>query len=217
MIMKPKSKKFCFAKLLVFGLLMLALQLASFAGDLPVSEKVLAELDEEQRLEITEARYSEYAQLYSYTETNTSPLGTTFAYHESLILGLGCVAAVIAGNFRSKTVAKTVATGFIAFAVLNFGFHLAFALIDSSSWYTPYSLMECTPFIFGIMTTAVAGVIGILAFFADPVIDVISKKVEAKRWAAYNERIAAERKENAESEANVVAAENDEIELQQQL
>ena len=201
--MKPKSKKFCFAKLLVFGLLMLALQLASFAGDLPVSEKVLAELDEEQRLEITEARYSEYAQLYSYTETNTSPLGTTFTYHESLILGLGCVAAVIAGNFRSKTVAKTVATGFIAFAVLNFGFHLAFALIDSSSWYTPYSLMECTPFIFGIMTTAVAGVIGILAFFADPVIDVISKKVEAKRWAAYNERIAAERKENAESEANV--------------
>ena len=217
MIMKPKSKKFCFAKLLVFGLLMLALQLASFAGDLPVSEKVLAELDEEQRLEITEARYSEYAQLYSYTETNTSPLGTTFAYHESLILGLGCVAAVIAGNFRSKTVAKTVATGFICFTVLNFGFHLAFALIDSSSWYTPYSLMECTPFTFGIMTTAITGVIGILAFFADPVIDAISKKVEAKRWAAYNERIAAERKENAESEANVVAAENDEIELQQQL
>ena len=206
MIMKPKSKKFCFAKLLVFGLLMLALQLASFAGDLPVSEKVLAELDEEQRLEITEARYSEYAQLYSYTETNTSPLGTTFAYHESLILGLGCVAAVIAGNFRSKTVAKTVATGFIAFAVLNFGFHLAFALIDSSSWYTPYSLMECTPFIFGIMTTAVAGVIGILAFFADPVIDAIGKKVEAKRWAAYNERLAAERKEKADSEAAVNAA-----------
>ena len=214
MIMKPKSKKFCFAKLLVFGLLMLALQLASFAGDLPVSLEVLEEADQ---LDIAEAPYSEYAQLYSYTETNTSPLGTTFAYHESLILGLGCVAAVIAGNFRSKTVAKTVATGFIAFAVLNFGFHLAFALIDSSSWYTPYSLMECTPFLFGIMTTAVAGVIGILAFFADPVIDVISKKVEAKRWAAYNERIAAERKENAESEANVVAAENDEIELQQQL
>ncbi len=202
MIMKPKSKKFCFAKLLVFGLLMLALQLASFAGDLPVSLEVLEEADQ---LDIAEAPYSEYAQLYSYTETNTSPLGTTFAYHESLILGLGCVAAVIAGNFRSKTVAKTVATGFIAFAVLNFGFHLAFALIDSSSWYTPYSLMECTPFLFGIMTTAITGVIGILAFFADPVIDAIGKKVEAKRWADYNERIAAERKENAESEAAVNA------------
>lgn len=202
MIMKPKSKKFCFAKLLVFGLLMLALQLASFAGDLPVSLEVLEEADQ---LEIAEAPYSEYAQLYSYTETNDSPFGTTFTYHESLILGLGCIAAVIAGNFRSKTVAKTVATGLISFTVLNFGFHLAFALIDSSSWYTPYSLMKCTPFTFGIMTTAIAGVIGILAFFADPVIDVISKKVEAKRWADYNERLAAERKENAESEANVAA------------
>ena len=202
MIMKPKSKKFCFAKLLVFGLLMLALQLASFAGDLPVSLEVLEEADQ---LEIAEAPYSEYAQLYSYTETNDSPFGTTFTYHESLILGLGCIAAVIAGNFRSKTVAKTVATGLLSFTVLNFGFHLAFALIDSSSWYTPYSLMECTPFTFGIMTTAIAGVIGILAFFADPVIDVISKKVEAKRWADYNERLAAERKENAKSEANVAA------------
>ena len=201
MIMKPKSKKFCFAKLLVFGLLMLILQLTSFAGDLPVSLEVLEEADQ---LEIAEAPYSEYALLYSY-ETSDSPFSTTFAYHESLILGLGCVAAVIAGNFRSKTVAKTVATGFIAFAVLNFGFHLAFALIDSSSWYTPYSLMECTPFLFGILTTAITGVIGILAFFADPVIDAIGKKVEAKRWADYNERIAAERKENAESEAAVNA------------
>lgn len=203
MIMKPKSKKFCFAKLLVFGLLMLALQLASFAGDLPVSLEVLEEADQ---LEIAEAPYSEYAQLYSYTETNDSPFGTTFTYHESLILGLGCIAAVIAGNFRSKTVAKTVATGLLSFTVLNFGFHLAFALIDSSSWYTPYSLMECTPFLFGIMTTAVAGVIGILAFFADPVVDVISKKVEEKRWAAYNERLAAERKEKADREAAVNAA-----------
>ncbi|MBQ5885165.1 MAG: hypothetical protein IIW79_02010 [Clostridia bacterium] len=203
MIMKPKSKKFCFAKLLVFGLLMLALQLASFAGDLPVSLEVLEEADQ---LEIAEAPYSEYAQLYSYTETNDSPFGTTFTYHESLILGLGCIAAVIAGNFRSKTVAKTVATGLLSFTVLNFGFHLAFALIDSSSWYTPYSLMECTPFLFGIMTTAIAGVIGILAFFADPVVDVISKKVEEKRWAAYNERLAAERKEKADSEAAVNAA-----------
>lgn len=203
MIMKPKSKKFCFAKLLVFGLLMLALQLASFAGDLPVSLEVLEEADQ---LEIAEAPYSEYAQLYSYAETNDSPFGTTFTYHESLILGLGCIAAVIAGNFRSKTVAKTVATGLLSFTVLNFGFHLAFALIDSSSWYTPYSLMECTPFLFGIMTTAIAGVIGILAFFADPVVDVISKKVEEKRWAAYNERLAAERKEKADSEAAVNAS-----------
>lgn len=203
MIMKPKSKKFCFAKLLVFGLLMLALQLASFAGDLPVSLEVLEEADQ---LEIAEAPYSEYAQLYSYTETNDSPFGTTFTYHESLIIGLGCIAAVIAGNFRSKTVAKTVATGLLSFTVLNFGFHLAFALIDSSSWYTPYSLMECTPFLFGIMTTAIAGVIGILAFFADPVVDVISKKVEEKRWAAYNERLAAERKEKADSETAVNAA-----------
>ena len=55
MIMKPKSKKFCFAKLLVFGLLMLALQLASFAGDLPVSLEVLEEADQ---LDIAEAPYS---------------------------------------------------------------------------------------------------------------------------------------------------------------
>ena len=202
MIMKPKSKKFCFAKLLVFGLLMLILQLTSFAGDLPVSLEVLEEADQ---LEIAEAPYSEYALLYSY-ETSDSPFSTTFAYHESMILGLGCIAAVIAANFRSKTVAKTVATGFMVFAVLNFGVHLTFALIDSSSWYTPYSLMECTPFSFGIMTTVIAAVVAVLAFFSDPVIDIINKKVEEKRWAAYNERVAAERKEKAQSEASASAA-----------
>lgn len=201
MIMKPKSKKFCFAKLLVFGIIMLLLQLASFAGDLPAT---LEELEEAEKLAIAEAPYSDYALLYSY-ESSDSPFSTTFAYHESMILGFGCVAAVIAANFRSKTVAKTIGTGFISFAVLNFGAHLAFALIDSSSWYTPYSLMECTPFSFGILTTAITLAIGILAFFSDPVIDTISKNIEEKRWATFNQDVAAARKEAAESEAAVLA------------
>ena len=33
MIMKPKAKKFCFKKLLVFGLIMVVLQVLTFAGE----------------------------------------------------------------------------------------------------------------------------------------------------------------------------------------
>ncbi len=182
MIMKQKSKKFCFAKLFVFGIVMLVLQLATFIGDLPAP---MAELEELGKTEIAEAAYSEYALLYTY-DASDAPLATTFTYHESLIIGLACIAAVIAANFRSKTVSKTVATGCWSFAVLNILAHLALAIVDSTSWYTPYSLMECTPFTFGIMTTAVAAVIGVAAFFADPVIDTVTKKIEEKRWADYN-------------------------------
>ena len=56
------------------------------------------------------------------------------------------------------------------------------------------------------MTTVIAAVVAVLAFFSDPVIDIINKKVEEKRWAAYNERVAAERKEKAQSEASASAA-----------
>lgn len=202
MIMKPKAKKFSFAKLFVFGLIMLVLQIATFAGDLPAS---LEDLKEADKLEIAEAPYSDYAQLYSY-DAYDNPFSTTMSYHESMLLGLICIAAVIAANFRAKTVSRTIARGCWAFAVMNFIMHLAFGLIDSLTWYTPYSLMDCSPFTFGILTTIVGAVLGVVAFFADPVIDMIDKKVEAKRWANYEAERKAAREEELASEARKAAS-----------
>ncbi len=190
MIMKPKAKKFCFKKLLVFGLIMLVLQVLTFAGELPIDRETILETEDESTMAILEEPYSEYSRLYTY-ETD-SPLSTTFSHHESLLLGLACVAAVVAANFRLKTVSKTVALGCGVFAVLNFLFFLAFALIDSMSWYNPYSLFECTPIIFGILVTVVSLVVGVLAFFSDPVIDLISKKIDDHNREAYEKQRAAE-------------------------
>ncbi|GEM_PF-6093045 len=201
MIMKPKAKKFCFVKLFVFGLIMLLLQIATFMGSLPDS---IESLEEAGKLEIAEAAFSDYAQLYSYT--NESPLMSTFVFHESAIIGLACIAAVIAANFRSKTLSKTIATGCWAFAGMNFIIHLVFAIIDSTSWYTPYSITECSPLYFGILTTVIAAVLGALAFFSDPVVDIITAKVEAKRWETYQTERAASRQESIDSEARKAAA-----------
>lgn len=202
MIMKPKAKKFCFAKLFVFGLIMLVLQIATFAGDLPAS---LEDLEEADKLEIAEAPYSDYAQLYSY-DAYDNPFSTTLSYHESMLIGLICIAAVIAANFRAKTVSKTVARGCWSFAVMNFIIHLIFGIIDSVSWYTPYSLMDCSPFTFGILTTVIGAVVGVIAFFADPIIDIIDKKVEAKRWTVYEAKRKAAREEELASEARIAAS-----------
>lgn len=193
MIMKPKAKKFCFKKLLVFGLIMVALQVLTFAGELPLDREVILETEDEGVIAILDEPYSEYSRLYTYETEN--PLSTTFTYHESLLLGLACIAVVVAANFRMKTVSKTIALGCGVFAVINFLSFLVFALIDSMSWYTPYSFMECTPIIFGILVTVVGLVAGVLAFFSDPVIDAISKKIDDRNRIAYEKQCAAQRQE----------------------
>lgn len=195
MIMKPKAKKFCFKKLLVFGLIMVILQVLTFAGELPIDKAVILETEDEATIAILDEPYSEYARLYTYETEN--PLSTTFTHHESLLLGLVCVAAVVAANFRMKTVSRTVALGCGFFAVTNFLFFLAFGLIDSMGWYNPYTLMECTPFIFGILVTVVGLVVGVIAFFSDPVIDFISQKIDDHNRIAYEKLLAAERQEAA--------------------
>ncbi len=204
MIMKPKAKKFCFKKLLVFGLIMVTLQVLTFAGDLPIDRETILETENETTIAILDEPKSEYAVLYSYQTEN--PLSTTFAHHESLLLGLVCVAAVVAANFRMKTVSKTVALGCGVFAVLNFLFFLAFALIDSLTWYNPYSLMECSPFMFGILVTVVGLVVGVIAYFSDPVIDMVTNKVEEKRRLVYEAERKAAREEELASEARKAAA-----------
>ncbi len=202
MIMKPKSKKFCFKKLFVFGLLMLALQLMTFMGYAPLEMEVIENLEnEEQKAEILETPYSEYAMLYSYDydeyyspdSPDETPMSRVFGEHVSLLVGLIAVAAVIAGNFRLKTVSKTVALGCASFTALSFIFFFTFALIDSNWWYTKYSLFECSSLMFGLMVIGVGAAVTVAAFFCDPVLEAVSKKVEARRWKVYEQKRQAER------------------------
>ena len=190
MIMKPKAKKFSFLKLFIFGLIMLVLQIATFAGDLPGSA------GEETVLKAGEM--SEYAQLYTYN--TSSPLAETFRFHESGLIALICIGAVIAANFRAKTVSKTVAIGCWSFAALYLIMHLTFAIIDAVSWNNGYSFIQCSPINYGILISIVAAVIGTVAFFSDPVLDIIDTKVEEKRRIAYEAARKAAREEEIESE-----------------